>query len=110
MRDLTLVKVTAITSVEVASMPGVRLEIASIEPSLLQKSASPTDTEYVSDVTVGVMTGLQQAGIFPKYLNTRLILSLTMQEYEALGRPQINDMLEMVISKNRIELNPVSQK
>ena len=107
---MTLVKVVAITSIEISSKPGVRLDVASLEPALLQGPSSMTDASYVSDVTAGVMSGLQQAGIFPKYLNTKMIISLTMSEYETLGRPQINDVLEMVISKNKIELIPVNQK
>jgi len=86
------------------------MDIASLEPAVVQKPSSVTDTEYVSDVTVGVMTGLQQAGIFPRYMNTKMVISLTMSEYETLGRPQINDLLEMVISKSKIDLIPVNQK
>jgi len=105
-----LVKVTAITSIEITGAQGVRMDIASLEPAVVQKPSSVTDTEYVSDVTVGVMTGLQQAGIFPRYMNTKMVISLTMSEYETLGRPQINDLLEMVISKSKIDLIPVNQK
>ncbi len=105
-----MVKVTAITSIEITGAQGVRMDIASLEPAVVQKPSSVTDTEYVSDVTVGVMTGLQQAGIFPRYMNTKMVISLTMSEYETLGRPQINDLLEMVISKSKIDLIPVNQK
>lgn len=100
----------AITSADMGGKSGVRLDIVSIEPSVISRPSSLSDENYVTDVAAGVMTGLQKAGILPKALNPKMTIFLTMSEYEVLGKPQINEVLDMLISKNKIELIPVSQK
>jgi len=107
---LSFVKVVAITSSEVGGKAGVRVDMASVEPPVIRGQSQPSDEEYVSDVAIKVMSGLQQTGIFPKLQNLRLSLFLTMEEYGSLGKPQINDVLEMTVLSNKIEFIPVGRK
>jgi hypothetical protein len=106
---LSLVKVVSITSFDMQGKPGVRLDMSSVEPPVIRGQSS-SEEEYVSDMAFKVMTGLQQTGMFPKAHSPRMSLYLTMEEYAALGRPQINDVMEMKVANNRIELTPVGQQ
>jgi hypothetical protein len=107
---LSLVKVVSITSFEIEGKLGVRLDMTTIEPPVIRGQSPSSDEEYVSDMAFKVMSGLQQTGIFPKSHNPRLSLYLTMEEYASLGKPLINDVLEMTVSKSKIELIPVGQQ
>jgi len=108
--NLSFVKVVSITSFEAGDKAGVRVDMSSVEPPVIRGQSPSSEEEYVSDMAIKVMSGLQQTGIFPKAHNLRLSLYLTMEEYSSLGRPQINDVLEMTISKNKVELAPVGQR
>ena len=107
---LSLVKVVSITSFDMEEKPGVRLDMSAVQPPVIRGQSPSSDEEYVSDMAFKVMSGLQQTGMFPKAHNPRMSLYLTMEEYAALGRPQINDVMEMTVADNRIELAPVGQQ
>lgn len=107
---MSLIKVVSITSFETEGKPGVRLDMTTVEPPVIRGQSPSSEDEYVSDMAFKVMSGLQQTGIFPKSHNPKVSLYLTMEEYASLGKPQINDVLEMTVSRNRIELVPVGQQ
>ncbi|MBO3800209.1 MAG: arcadin 1 [Candidatus Brockarchaeota archaeon] len=102
------VKVTFIGSVDVEGEPGVRVDFTSIAPSgVLDKSSE--DVLYAQQMVRGLLSGLQQAGLVPKYGTPRLIVYLTEKEYRALGSPQINQIYELVFDKG-IRLEKVSRE
>jgi len=105
---MTMVKVVSISSVDVEGKNGVRIEMASMAPTIISRNQFASEADYAADVALGLMSGLQQAGLFPKIHNARIILFLTMEEYEAIGKPQINDVYEIVVSKNKIEFREIS--
>jgi hypothetical protein len=102
------VKVTFIGSVDVEGEPGVRVDFTSIAPSgVLDKSSE--DVLYAQQMVRGLLSGLQQAGLVPKYGTPRLIVYLTEKEYRALGSPQINQIYELIFDKG-IRLEKVSRE
>jgi len=102
------VKVTFIGSVDVEGEPGVRVDFTSIAPSgILDKSSE--DVLYAQQMVRGLLSGLQQAGLVPKYGTPRLIVYLTEKEYKALGSPQINQIYELVFDRG-IRLEKVSRE
>ncbi|MEM3712570.1 MAG: arcadin 1 [Thermoproteota archaeon] len=102
------VKVTFIGSVDVEGEPGVRVDFTSIAPSsIIDKSSE--DVLYAQQMIHGLLSGLQQAGLVPKYGTPRLIVYLTEKEYRALGSPQINQIYELVFDKG-IRLEKVSRE
>ncbi|MGB9758230.1 MAG: arcadin 1 [Thermoproteota archaeon] len=107
---MAVVKVVSISSTDVEGKAGVRVEMASITPTIVSRGQQFDEREYATDVAFGLMTGLQQAGLFPKVYNARLILFLTMEEYNNIGRPQINDVYEVIVSKNKVEFKEVTPK
>lgn len=107
-RLMVRVKVTFIGSVEVEGEPGVRVDFTSIAPSgVLERSSE--DVLYAQQMVRGLLSGLQQAGIMPKYGSPRLIVYLTENEYKALGSPQINQIYNLVFDKG-IRLEKVSKE
>jgi hypothetical protein len=107
---MAVVKVVSISSIDVEGKAGVRVEMASITPTVISRSQQLEEREYATDVAYGLMSGLQQAGLFPKVYNARLILFLTMEEYDSIGRPQINDVYEIAVLRNKIEFREVAAK
>jgi hypothetical protein len=102
------VKVTFIGSIEVEGEPGVRVYFTSIAPSgMIEKSSE--DVLYTQQMVRGLLSGLQQAGLMPKYGSPRLIVYLTESEYRALGSPQINQIYDLVFDKG-IRLEKVSKE
>lgn len=102
------VKVTFIGSIEVEGEPGVRVDFTSIAPSgMIEKSSE--DVLYTQQMVRGLLSGLQQAGLMPKYGSPRLIVYLTENEYKALGSPQINQIYDLVFDKG-IRLEKVSKE
>jgi hypothetical protein len=102
------VKVTFIGSIEVEGEPGVRVDFTSIAPSGVFEKPSD-DFMYTQQMVRGLLSGLQQAGLVPKYGTPRLIVYLTEKEYKALGSPQINQIYELVFEKG-IRLEKVSRE
>ncbi|MBO3762888.1 MAG: arcadin 1 [Thermoproteota archaeon] len=107
---MAVVKVVSISSTDVEGKAGVRVEMASITPTVITRGQQFDEREYATDVAFGLMSGLQQAGLFPKVYNARLILFLTMEEYNSIGRPQINDVYEIIVSKNKVEFKETIPK
>lgn len=102
------VKVTFIGSVDVEGEPGVRVDFTSIAPSsIIDKSSE--DVLYAQQMIRGLLSGLQQAGLVPKYGTPRLIVYLTEKEYRALGSPQINQIYELIFDKG-IRLEKVTRE
>ncbi|MCS7138869.1 MAG: arcadin 1 [Crenarchaeota archaeon] len=102
------VKVTFIGSVEVEGEPGVRVDFTSIAPSsIIDKSSE--DVLYAQQMIRGLLSGLQQAGLVPKYGTPRLIVYLTEKEYKALGSPQINQIYELIFDRG-IRLEKVTKE
>jgi|GEM_PF-1111977 hypothetical protein len=107
-RLMVRVKVTFIGSIEVEGEPGVRVDFTSIAPSgMIEKSSE--DVLYTQQMVRGLLSGLQQAGLMPKYGSPRLIVYLTESEYKALGSPQINQIYDLVFDKG-IRLEKVSKE
>lgn len=107
-KPMVRVKVTFIGSVEVEGEPGVRVDFTSIAPSgMLDRSSE--DALYTQQMVRGLLSGLQQAGLVPKYGSPRLIVYLTEDEYRALGSPQINQIYDLIFDRG-IRLEKVSKE
>jgi len=92
-----------LSTAEVEGDTGVRVDLASLTPSVLQApSVGEDDAAVAQNVLQGVMSGLQQFGLIKRPGQPRLILFLTNREYLALGSPQINDVLDVYFEDQRI--------
>jgi hypothetical protein len=107
---MVVVKATSLSSLEIDGQPGVRLELSSVGTPVIEEAEQFQDEQiYAKQLTKNVLSGLQQAGLFPKVSQPRVVLFLTMKEYEALGRPQINDLIELSFESSKIILKTLGK-
>lgn len=108
---MVVVKTTSLSSLEIDGQAGVRLELSSVgTPAIEEGEQFQNEYVYARQLTKNVLSGLQQAGLFPKAFQPRMVLFLTMKEYEALGRPQINDLIELTFENSRITLRTLGKE
>lgn len=107
---MVVVKATSLNSVEIEGQPGVRLDLSSVGIPVIEENETPKDdSAYAKQLTKSVFSGLQQAGLFPRATQPRITLFLTMKEYEILGKPQINDLIEVNFDNSKIVLRTLSK-
>jgi len=107
---MVLVKATSLSSLEIEGQPGVRLDLSSVGAPIIEEGEPMQDeSNYTKNLTRSVVSGLQQFGLFPRASQPRITLYLTMKEYEAIGKPQINDLIDVTFESSKIMLKTVSK-